>query len=425
MFPATSDASWTRILHTEKLGGYEYEFYDADQDEVEHKGLMGVALHVIPNFADSLNLGANYLKSWDLYANGYLHDVGAYHDTAFNLNESIGNIFFTLDGRAETDTVFSAYMIEFDVLGHMQTFDDITRELVYLGRRIESFRARHSERRFHFTIFSDHGMDFLPVARDHLVKLHELMPQVGVEPVEHLAEGRAMRTRSPERLYAIPIEHTRVTYVALHTDPEIAPEVARRLATLSSIDMSVSRDRAPGDAPPGRKIEWFSLFAEGKLAARFGFDPAVDHYLLPADSDLARLDLAPLPSSGTAYVELTDEEAFAAAKNRRYPDLLFRARTSLASIGAKYPADVFVSFRPGYVSLGFQLPGGKDDIATQAFHGSLEKLGSEGTLLTEERDIPDVVRSDTFLSLFPRMKAHLRRRGFELRDGDPNEGLKY
>src|SRR5262245_3831222 len=34
MFPATSDASWTRILHAPPFGGYEYTHYDESKDRV-------------------------------------------------------------------------------------------------------------------------------------------------------------------------------------------------------------------------------------------------------------------------------------------------------------------------------------------------------------------------------------------------------
>src|SRR4051812_34049801 len=52
MFPGTSDASWTRIMHAPKIGGYEIEYYDPTQDTIVNKGLLGLAKHIMPSFAD-------------------------------------------------------------------------------------------------------------------------------------------------------------------------------------------------------------------------------------------------------------------------------------------------------------------------------------------------------------------------------------
>jgi hypothetical protein len=119
---------------------------------------------------------------------------------------------------------------------------------------------------------------------------------------------------------------------------------------------------------------------------------------------------------------MSDSELFDITKNTLYPDLFFRVRTSLAPIGLKYPADVLISFRPGYVSMGFKLPG-SDDIATASFHGSLQNLGSTGALITEERELPDVVRSDQFLELFPKMLDQMKTHPVDYVPGDPNAQL--
>jgi len=55
----------------------------------------------------------------------------------------------------------------------------------------------------------------------------------------------------------------------------------------------------------------------------------------------------------------------------------------------------------------------------------LDALGAVRSLITEERDLPDAVRADNFLELFPRMREHIKRRNIPMRDPEPNEALHY
>ena len=102
--------------------------------------------------------------------------------------------------------------------------------LVYAGCDTQAFRERHPERNFIFTLFSDHGMNFTPNPPEHLVDLDEVMEQVGVRVVDSLHD------RQPQdELAAIPILHSRVTYVGLHTLPEQASSVSALLSGCSII----------------------------------------------------------------------------------------------------------------------------------------------------------------------------------------------
>jgi hypothetical protein len=419
MFPGTSDASWTRIMHTPKLGGYEIEYYDPNKDEVINHGLLGLAKHVMPSFADFINFEFDYLKAFDYRANGYTSEANAYADTFASLGDTLDNFFYLLDGRVETATVFSSYIIEYDVMGHIKQSDDVLRALMLLADRIKKFQERHSERRIHFTILSDHGMDFIRVNNDRLMDLTDELPKVGINSVEHLAG------HDPKKeLFAIPINHTRVTYLAVHTHPDLIEEVAPRITMLPSVDLAVSKLKTPPSDPHApNPLSWFAIWADGKQAAYFGFDPVTDQYYLPADQNYQRFDFNPTFDSGEDFKVMSDDDLFQALKDRTYPDIFYRARTSVSTVSTIYPADVMVSFRPTYAALGFSLP--STTVTSMGFHGSLEELGTLGTLLTNERTLPDAVRADTFLDLFPRMRDHMKALGVPMIDGDPNAGLNY
>ncbi|MGK5085189.1 alkaline phosphatase family protein, partial [Bdellovibrionota bacterium FG-1] len=338
-------------------------------------------------------------------------------DTFVSIGESLDNLFFLLSGRIQTAPVFSAYLLEYDVMGHMQTPQDTTRALKMLSDRIEKFIKNHPERRIHFTLISDHGMDFIRVKGDRFVRMSDELSKVGITPVDSLIG------HDPKKeLYAIPIMHTRVTYVALHTHPDLIQEVAGRVSSLASVDLAISKVKAPEKAPTGNTspLEWTGIWADGKIAVQFGFDPTTNQYFFPAHQNYARLEI---PLQGDQDLSMSDDALFALMKDRKYPDLFYRARTSIAPVGLEHPADVLVSFKPTFCSLGFSLPGA-DDIASAGFHGAMEELGTLGTLLTNERNVPDAVRADTVLDLFPKFKQHVRDLGASYVEGDPNASLK-
>jgi hypothetical protein len=297
----------------------------------------------------------------------------------------------------ETGTAFTGYLLESDVLGHIETTQSCKLLLHMLEKRIEAFRAAHRNRKIHFTLLSDHGMDFTELPYDHLVDLRDELPRVGVTPVGSL------RGRDPHGApYAIPIVYTRVMYVAMHTAPELIPEVAQRTSRLEFVDFAAGRLSTPG---------WYGIWSEGNLTAWFGYEAGF--WTLPEGADFSRFGLELAPG------RYSDEEVFAHLKDSRYPDLLYRLRTSLTDVSVEVPADVLVSFRNRWASVGFQLPGGLDKFAGGS-HGAADSLGTFGVLISDERDLPDVVRADAFLSLFPRAAEHLRERGMTVLEGDPD-----
>lgn len=420
-FPGTSDYSWNRMLHGPKIGGYEMEYFNPKEDVTTNTGFVGLIKHITPAVTRSASSLPEYMVVWDYFANGYLHNLNAYGDTFKGIGDTFDNLFYLLDGQIEHASTYSAYMLEFDVLGHMQQSVDVADSLVELWKRIERFRADHPEREIHFTIVSDHGMDFTHVPAKNVVALDADLETVGVKVVKTL-KGRD----ASKGIFAVPIIHTRVTYVAIHTLPEQAAEVALRASKLESSGVVVSRVEAPAGAAAG--TEWFGLFIEGALALHYGFDPARDVYFVPREAAWAKVDLKPsfatVGEPGTQYVELSDEEAFKLAEGRRYPDLFYRVRTSLAQVGIRTEGQVIVSMKPGYASVGYQVYEGQE-VTTEGHHGILDDAAAAGTLLTTERELPANVRADNLLELFPKMKRHFRKQGLKFDAGDPNASLDY
>ncbi len=421
-FPVTSDANWTRILRTQPIEGYELEYYDPISDRIENPGLLGLVRHIMPVFNESLNLSAPWWNGFDHTGSGYFSSISAYSDVYASLGESLDSLFFLLEGRAETASTFSAYLLEFDVLGHMEHRMDSADALMLLSRKIDQFVRRHPERRFYFTIFSDHGMDFMPSAPDKLVMMDEELPKVGVQAVRTLS-GRDP-TPGP---YAVPVIHTRVSYSSLHTHPSLVEEVAGRVSRLPSVDVAVGGLPAPVTDPGApRPLEWFGIWADGSLAAYFGFDATTDEYYLPPGQDYARLGLDSSISSGPGFRVIGDDALFALVSDKKYPDLFYRIRTGLSAVGVRYPGQVLVSFRELYASRGFTALPGADQVANEGFHGALSEGGSLGTLLTNETSVPAVVRAESVVDLFPALERHLHQsRGLKVHSVDAHHGLRY
>lgn len=423
-FPGTSGYSWSRTLRSERLEGYEIEFYSPELDRVENTGIIGLAKHVMPVIAEDLNFREDYLtKAFDYFATGYSQQAKTYQETFSSFPNSMNSFFYLLEGRAQTSPLFFGYFAEIDVMGHMYSFEDIVRSLQLLSKKIDQFRANHHDREYRFTLISDHGNDFLPVESSRLVSYQELMPAVGVTPVRTLAGLDPTRD-----VYAIAIEHVRVTYLAMHTHSTLREEVALRVSRIASTDFAVTRLlAAPAGAPAGS--EWYGIYADGVLVISFGFDSSTDTYWIPSTAQLTRAGITPLDSSrfnAEGFASLTDEEAFEMTRLGVYPDLFYRVRTSLSTTYSVYPADVLVSLKREYVESGFELPGGANAIAVQGFHGSLDVLGSMGTLLSEDTGFPSVVRSDNLLELLPDLKDHLKVNvGEGMIDPDANASLDY
>jgi hypothetical protein len=421
MYPATSDASWSRVLHTRRFPGYEYTYYDETQDAVVDPGLEGVLQHLIPPFdgspfSDSSSAAPAYYKAFDVHASDYFDAIGSYETTQLNFARALDQIFFTLAGRLDTQDVFFAYVLETDVLGHDEPMGSVVNALVTLSGRLREFQGNHPEYPITFTVMTDHGLDHVVKQQGNVLATTGEVASTGVRTVGSFAEGR-----QGAQPWAIVIEHTRTTYVAVHTEDTQADEVARRISTNPKFDLVVSRAVAGAGEPMAASWPRVSIWRDGQRAAYFAFDPDHDVYWLSRDLDQAAFGLA-LPPAADDFVPLSDQDLFDATMGQPYPDVFFRARTALEPVSVDHPAQVVASLKPDYVCLGYYAPG-FGSAGTAGSHGSLARISSEGILATQDRALPAYTRSDNVLEMFPALRAHIEARHGTLAAGDANAGL--
>ena len=424
MFPATSYASWSRILQTAPLPGFEYEYYDPIEDEVFNHGDLGLVSHIVPPLEAVGIEGSAYFQAFDHHANGYLDVVSNYSSPFQTFARGLDDLFYVLNGRTQDSSTFAGYIPQTDIIGHSYAPVEMLTALLEIERRIESFRDRHPAREFLFTLFSDHGMNFTPTPPDQLVELDEEMDRLGVRVVAALEPWRER-----DVLVAIPILHSRVTYVGLHTFPGDASRIAAVLSAAAGVDLTICRGvPPPASSPLSPQLSWYQLWREQDLLATFGYDAASDRYYLPRSVDWRELDLE-LPPGGGKNLELgsySDEELFGFTFSSAYPDLFYRVRTAFDPISVRWPADVLVSFELGWVSAGFSLGSATDNVATEASHGALLRRGSLGVLLTQERQLPSGFRADNLLEFFPELRTHItEQRDLVIHAGDAGRALQY
>lgn len=425
MFPATSDASWTRILHTSPFAGLEYGHFDPEEDRVYNKAVGGLLVHLVPPLEElpitvpSYAQTPAYYKAFDFHASSYLDALWSYDRPFFGYYRGLDNLFVALAGRSQVQDTFSAYVLETDVIGHIRSGDDVVEALVALSERIEKFKRQHRERTFVFTLFGDHGIDGVAKPPEAVVDFRDQLEEAGVATVESFED--ADKVDGPS---AVAILHTRVTYVALHVREQWVAEVARRASTCAAADLVFARGAPRPGYPEG--LAWVSVWREGNLVASFAYEAATDSYWLPGEVDWAALDLPVTFAPGASYGVFSDEALFALSLDRTYPDFFFRARTAFEPISVEFPADVLVSYRHPFMSVGYQVPiSSANEVGTAGSHGAMDRLGSMGALLSEERELPPAVRSDNLLELFPSLVDHMRRRNVELFPGAHGAELDY
>ena len=414
-FPANSDLGWSRIMHTEKIPSYDYQYYNSKTDKMYNTGYVGVLKHADPFHSLPAHKVFNY------FGNGYSDKYLIYRQRPMSYARRLDEIFIRLDGVSETSNIFAGYIPETDTRSHMDSEEDIIQMMLTLSEKIETFKANHPEKEFVFTLFSDHGNDFVHVSVDKMVEYDKEMEKLGITPTLSLTQ-----TDPSEALYAIPIVHTRVTYVAVYAHKQNEEIIAEKLSTLESVETVISHASKPEGYDGTQEYEWYAVWRNGVKALSYGFDPVNDMYLLTFTDDYQAFDLEIPFSSTELFQTLSDDQIFEATKNSNYPDLFFRTRTALNEVGIEFPASMILSCKTGYASIGFKIPGGANEIASSSFHGALDAAGSTGLILTEEKEIPTVTRADTFIDLFPNMKTFVTDvRGLEMIPGDANSSLNY
>ena len=205
-FPSTSDLGWSRIMRTTKVPSYELQYYNSDTDKMYNAGNIGVLKHADPFYVSPAQKVFNYL------GNGHSEKYWVYQQRPMSFATKLDGVFIKLQGISETSDTFAGFFNEIDTTAHMGTEEEIVGMLIQLSERIERYKENHPDKTFIFTLFSDHGNDFVNVPVENMIEYGKELEKLDITKVSSLNKYNA-----EDGLYAIPIVHTRVTYVALCT----------------------------------------------------------------------------------------------------------------------------------------------------------------------------------------------------------------
>jgi hypothetical protein len=387
-FPGTSDYAWMRTMRAGSIGGYELQYFDTERNVMENDGLEGLADHPLK---EGIVGTLPCYQRFDFLGNGDTWQLDSYRDPAAAFRPTLDAMFDVIAARARTKPRILAYLLNVDVMGHLGDLDQVVDMLVELDRRIQHFQ-RHTRRKIRFTLFADHGNAHI---QSKMVDPKQILREAGVTALDALP-----RAATPGRLEAVPVVHTRVSYVALHTGGRNNAAIAARTSTHADVDLAVTRlaDTADGARRYGvwrdGQGHWFQRDAAGTITVEAA-----------STWSWLALDLGPWLDAASDTATLPDRDAFDATAAGPYPDIFYRVATAFSDPAAKYPADVFLSMPDDVASFGFTVPGAGDVRAESGFHGSLTRAATLSVVASQAFELPAAVRSDDLADMFPVMRG--------------------
>jgi len=390
-FPAVSDYSWTRMLRTGTLHGYDLEYFDPEKNRLVNEGLQGVVEHPLRHgVLDPLPV----YRKFDFMGDGTFWTVRGYSDPEASLPPVLDEMFYVIASRGRQQSALLTYLMNVDVVSHQGGLPRAIAMLIEIDRRITDFQERHPNR-FEFTFFSDHGNAHQQAA---LVDPRVLLRQVGVQSTDALDPSNA-------QVHAVPVVHVRVNFVAMHTLKRDIVAVGERSSRHAWVDLSMAY--LPDESDVGAHWRRFAIWRKGE---RFTFDRADDGTIRvtnPAAWTWLKAQWPLHAMSDQPTLTLESDAAFAATVSGQYPDLFARVATAFTDPSISTPADVLLSMPDDVTSFGFHLPGAGDHLAVDGFHGALTRGSSLGVLASQSHSFSGPVRADDLLETLPALQTKI------------------
>jgi len=342
-FPADTETALTEVLHAAPVPGYEHRYYDRATNRMRGGPWVTLSGANIP-YIRALNYdppGWAKALSYIMPRKTYRADVGRFRKRF-------------LGSRA---SVFLAHIAASDALLHLKTVEEVEPLLIEFENALrEIYLDTHGD--LGVIVFSDHGNT---QTRSHSAPLEPFLTQRGWRVRESIEEPRDI---------AIP-SYGLVGFAAIYCRPESIERLADELRRIEGADVIVSRHldrkgatiRAAASATTA-ELEWTPDGRRYRYIARDG-----DPLDLVAVFDELRA-AGKLGADGFA----SEGDLFAATSSASYPDSATRIRV-WATNHVRSPADILVSFKPGYYHGARQF---QRVVSFAGTHGGLEKSSSLG-----------------------------------------------
>lgn len=360
-FPSITGVAFRDIWHEPFTPGYEDRYYDRDRRRVAG----GLLDHVFAGDDER-----TFHDHVDVMADGVTAGL-AYLVPVTTARSELASVKRAISNRLSTDTAVVAYIVSTDALAHMSPREDLVEYLLEIETAMDEVRTAAGPD-LEITLFSDHGNDRVPTTR---VDLEDALEDAGLSLTSRVRE---------ENDVAIP-RFGLVGSAFLYTHPSARERVGRAVAFSEGVEFAVWRDRTDAIhvlGPAGH--------------ARIEDGPAGFRYT-PIEGDPLDLEpiIAAMKRNGSMESDgfASSDAWLAATLDGRWVDPLRRIAHGLAAV--QNPADVIVSFAPGY---HFGDVAADHFVGMRGTHGSLRTSSSLAFAMSSHHAIPDPVRSDDLAS---------------------------
>jgi len=359
-FPSLTNYAWAVIMHTEKVEGYQAQYYHFGLNRIVGRLFHEVGKPTFPNH-------------YEYRDDSIFKKVKAYLTTGGSIKGELKHLAEEVLSSNQP-RLFFAFTETSDIIAHMKGRKGLHNLLEILDRELIRIREEHL-RKFNepleITLLSDHGNTLL---KGKIISVDKALKGQGFKPKKRL-EG-------PDDV----IYHSSgiLSVACFYIQEERRFELARLLAAQPWADVVVTYDK-------GENVI-YALSQKGILA--FEYNPAGDEFRLRIVSGEDPLGLI---QQGIAAGEwIPQSEVFEASIKTDFPDSLMRIQKGITGRDVNNPASILVSLKPGHESGSKFIKFFSQFKGRSGTHGSLNALDSIGFISSTDYDFPEWVTAYGF-----------------------------
>ena len=359
-FPSLTNYAWAVIMNTEKVEGYQAQYYHFALNRI-----VGRLFHEVgkPSFANQYEYRDDSIFK---KIKAYITSGGSIKGEMKHLAEEVLS--------SNQPRLFFAFTEISDITAHMKGKKGLLRLLEILDRELVLIREEHL-RKFNepleVTLLSDHGNTLIKgkiISVDKALKGHGFKLKKSLEGPDDV------------------IYHSSgiLSVACFYIQDERRFELARLLAAQPWADIVVTYDK-------GEDVI-YALSWKGILA--FEYNPARDEFRLRIVSGEDPLGL--IQQGLPAGEWIPQSEVFEASIKTDFPDSLMRIHKGITGRDVNHPASILVSLKPGHESGSKFIKFFSQFKGRSGTHGSLNALDSIGFISSTDYDFPEWVTAYNF-----------------------------
>lgn len=365
-FPALTEVAFGSIWH-EPPPGYEDRYFDAQDNRIEG----GLLEHL---FKSSEHGG--FRRYVDIGPGG-VSATFAYVWPSAMARRELNRLRNQVLEQATRDTAIVAYMVATDAIAHRAGREALVEQLLAIEDFLGDLRARFGPQ-LEIVLFSDHGNELIPTRR---APLEEALEAAGFDLADEIEDENDV----------VAPRFGLVGSAFFYAAPSAESRLADALAGAEGVELAFFEDEDGRVHVRGRDGRAIVEARDG--GTRFRYEPLEGDPLGLADAVASLRRRGLMGPDGFA----ADSAWFGATQRTPYIDSLRRIVAGLRRV-VKHPANVVVSFAPGY-HFGSRAADLLVDVT--GTHGSLRTESALAFLMGTHLAAPTVLRSEALLEYLP------------------------